>query len=134
VTDELLRAIRTEAAVAIKHWFGVSTHAVWNWRRAFGVQQWGTEGSKRLKKAIDRKARTATTGVPKPPGEMKRRAQVRRNNIGYRYGAHPNDWTAAERALFKNPSDVEVARLTGRTREAVRLKRRKVRAKADGKT
>ena len=33
VCDELVRCIRSESAEAIKHWFGVSTNAVWNWRR-----------------------------------------------------------------------------------------------------
>src|SRR5262249_31675142 len=52
VTEELVRAVRSESAVAIKCWFGVSTNAVWNWRRAFGVTQWGTEGSRRLHQAL----------------------------------------------------------------------------------
>jgi hypothetical protein len=47
-TDELVRAIRTESAEAIKFWFAVSTPTVWHWRRGFGISQWGTEGSRRL--------------------------------------------------------------------------------------
>src|SRR5438874_4584445 len=39
VTEDLVRAIRTESAQALKWWFGVSTHTVWCWRRAFGVTQ-----------------------------------------------------------------------------------------------
>jgi hypothetical protein len=45
VNVELLRAIRTESEVAISYWFGVATDTVRKWRRAFGVKQWGTEGS-----------------------------------------------------------------------------------------
>src|ERR1700757_4701342 len=45
VDEKLARAIRTESAEAIKYWWGVGTHAVWSWRKAFGVARWGTEGS-----------------------------------------------------------------------------------------
>src|SRR5262249_28077575 len=45
VDEELARAVRRESSLAIQHWWGVSPHTVWSWRRAFGVAQWGTEGS-----------------------------------------------------------------------------------------
>jgi hypothetical protein len=45
VTEELVRAIRTESGKALQHWFGVSDHTVLSWRKAFGVPGWGTEGS-----------------------------------------------------------------------------------------
>jgi hypothetical protein len=48
VNDELARAIKTESAVALKHWFGVGTHAVWKWRKAFGIGRTGTKGSRLL--------------------------------------------------------------------------------------
>ncbi|HJZ59958.1 MAG TPA: hypothetical protein VKE74_33760, partial [Gemmataceae bacterium] len=48
IDETLARAVRTESVVALKHWFGVSGNAVWKWRRAFGVGQWGTPGSRRL--------------------------------------------------------------------------------------
>jgi hypothetical protein len=37
VNEELAKAIRTESATALRYWFGVGSHAVWNWRKAFGV-------------------------------------------------------------------------------------------------
>jgi hypothetical protein len=75
VTEALIRAIRTESAAALKHWFGVGTHAVWNWRRAFGVRQWGTPGSRRLLDETTRAANAATRGkkLPRsPPGSAGR--------------------------------------------------------------
>jgi hypothetical protein len=48
VDEELLRAIRTESALALRYWFGVSGWVVWTWRKAFGVSRFGTEGSLRL--------------------------------------------------------------------------------------
>src|SRR5437868_9835811 len=39
VNDELARAIRTESAAAIIHWWGVSANTIWSWRKAFGVDR-----------------------------------------------------------------------------------------------
>jgi hypothetical protein len=63
ITEELVRAIKTESAVALKHCFGIGTKAVWNWRKAFGVAHWGNEGSKRLKQEIDAKALVALQAI-----------------------------------------------------------------------
>jgi hypothetical protein len=40
MTDELARAVRCESALALRHWFGIGEHAVWNWRKALGVGRW----------------------------------------------------------------------------------------------
>src|SRR5262245_8755265 len=37
VNATLVKAIRTESAVALRHWLGVSVGVVWKWRKAFGV-------------------------------------------------------------------------------------------------
>src|SRR5690242_14414692 len=59
VNEELLRAIRSESALALQHWWGVGGHAVWNWRKSFGVGQWETEGSKLLHHANSEKGAQA---------------------------------------------------------------------------
>src|SRR5580692_10451933 len=64
IDEELERAIRTESAIALKHWFGVSTKAVWNWRRSFGIGQWGTQGSRRLHKRTVQIVIKTLKGVP----------------------------------------------------------------------
>ena len=78
ITDELARAIKTESAIALRHWFGVGERAVWNWRKAFGIEQRGTEGSRRLYRASVERVKAATTGVPRDltSEERQRRSQL----------------------------------------------------------
>lgn len=45
---DLIRAVQTESALAIMHWWGVSTQVVWRWRKILGVSQTGSEGTRRL--------------------------------------------------------------------------------------
>ena len=62
VTEELVRAIRTESSLAIQYWWGVRMETVWRWRKAFGVTQWGTEGSRRLQLRLNRPRSTKSRG------------------------------------------------------------------------
>jgi hypothetical protein len=48
VDKELARAIRTEAAVAIRFWWGVSKGVVWRWRKALGVGLMDAPGTRRV--------------------------------------------------------------------------------------
>jgi len=126
VDDELLRAIRTESAVALKHWFGVSTHAVWNWRKAFGVRQWGTEGSRRLHKALSEAGAEITRGQPLSLKQVEQRRQRAINlNLGRNLRARLSRpwWTRKELALLGTYPDNVIARRVGRTVTAVRLMR-----------
>src|SRR5438105_3394335 len=66
VTEEMVRGIHTESAEAIKFWFGVSANAVWNWRRAFNVGQWDTEGSRRLHQALSENGAAKLRGKKLP--------------------------------------------------------------------
>jgi len=75
VDDELLRAIRTESAIALKYWFGVSTTTVWSWRKAFGIRQWGTEGSRRLHRVLSLTGAAVTRGRPLSSDACEQRRQ-----------------------------------------------------------
>jgi hypothetical protein len=48
VNDELARAIRTEAAVAVRFWWGVSKGVVWRWRTALGVALMDAPATRRV--------------------------------------------------------------------------------------
>src|SRR5262249_19163930 len=78
VTEELVRAVRTESAVALKHWFGVSTHTVWCWRRTFGVGRWDTDGSKLLHQEVSERGADAIRGKRQSEKTVRRRVQTRR--------------------------------------------------------
>jgi hypothetical protein len=43
VEEELARAVRSEAAAALRYWWGVGSDAVWSWRKVLGVE--GRDGS-----------------------------------------------------------------------------------------
>jgi hypothetical protein len=48
VDEELARAIRLEAAVAVGHWWGVSSATVIKWRRMLGAGRKNNPGTQRL--------------------------------------------------------------------------------------
>jgi hypothetical protein len=43
-----------EPTGAFMYWFGVGSHAVWNWRLAFGVARLGMPGSRVLRTKLNR--------------------------------------------------------------------------------
>ncbi len=127
VTEELVRAVRAESAAALKFWFGVSTHTVWSWRKAFGVAQWGTEGSRRLHRQLSEAGADVTRGQAQDSQVVAQRIRTRRAR-----GVKPPDrwkeggWNPQELALLGTLPDEEVVRKTGRSANAVRLKRERI--------
>jgi hypothetical protein len=105
VDEELARAVRHESAVAVCQWWGVGKSSIQHWRKALGVGRMDSEGSRRLILA-NVQAVVAARGDA-PPGR-------------------PEDllWGPEELALVGALPDAEVARRTGRTLNAVRVKRK----------
>jgi hypothetical protein len=113
IEDELERAVRNEAAMAVAYWWGVHESTVLNWRKALGVNRKNNEGTHRLvlgaiQKTLD--ARFGDGGSSPFPA------------LG-----RPAVWTPEEMALLGALSDAEVARRTGRSRAAVMKKRSELR-------
>jgi hypothetical protein len=127
VNDTLLKAIRTESAEALKHWFGVGTKAVWSWRRAFGKTQFGTPGSAAAHAAASEEGAAATRGKPVTPA---RRKQLREHLAAARKKVRrgrwdETGWTREQLALLGTADDEVIAAKVGRSRDAVRSKRSK---------
>jgi hypothetical protein len=129
VEEELARAVRNESAAAIMYWWGASETAVWHWRKALGVEgRAGTEGSRRLIQAAAEKGADQMRGKPLSPEQVEvRRRNAHALNLGqYLDPAHGQGWTRAELRLLRKNSDAQVAALTGRSANAVRVKRTKL--------
>jgi hypothetical protein len=108
------------------YWWRVSEGVVWRWRKALGVSCTSNEGSRRLVHAASRAGGAAMRArglTRKERAERRRRAL--RLNLG-RFlptGYHGPRWTQEQVALLgKEPDDV-VAAKTGRSVEAIRIKR-----------
>jgi hypothetical protein len=126
VDDELLRAIRTESAAAVMHWWKVSVSVVWCWRREFGVTKINNGGSNRLVRAAAEKGAVVAKTREFTEAERDAKRRIALNNDLQRHlraAVHEETWTVEEVALLGQLPDAEVARQTGRTTEAVRVKR-----------
>jgi hypothetical protein len=126
VDEDLARAVRTESAEALKYWWGVSTKAAWHWRKALGIEQWGTPGSKRLHDELSRAGAEAIQQrefTAEEREERRRRAHALGLGKNLTPGYHGPRWTKKQIKMLGARPDAEVALLTGRTESAVRQKR-----------
>jgi hypothetical protein len=126
VDEVLARAVRHEAAAAIRYWWGASATAVRNWRQALGVTRTGNEGSRRLTHTAAEAGAKAMKAREWTDEERERRRQVNAERglaANLITGYHGPLWTAEDIALLGRVADDEVARRTDRTPGAVRQKR-----------
>jgi hypothetical protein len=128
VDQELLRAIRCESAVALKHWWGVSRKGVTKWRKRFGVGRKDCAGSRRLLRSASALGteRLRVQGVCPAVCALRRQIAVAKN-FAARLQARPlgRRWTAQEVALLGTASDQDSAARLGRPLDAVRLQRQR---------
>ncbi|MBM3982940.1 MAG: hypothetical protein FJ304_22245, partial [Planctomycetes bacterium] len=128
VNDTLVRAIRTESAQALAHWFGVDSTVVWRWRTAFGVSGRAatTRGTKALVRAAAKKGAAAlkakvwTTAERAAKRRIAKKLKLRPNP---RWQPGQGAWSAAEVAALGTDSDAAVAKALGRTTRAVAAQR-----------
>jgi hypothetical protein len=128
VNEDLARAVCTESAVALMYWFGVGSHAVWRWRAALGVGGHGTTpGSRRANRAAALKAGEVLKAKEWTAAELARKSKAALKcgtRPGPRWTPKNGGWTGWELALVGTDSDKVIALRIGRTRGAVRGKRR----------
>jgi hypothetical protein len=126
VNDELVRAIRTESAEALKHWFGASPNVVWRWRKWQNIEQYGTPGSKQLHAIISEKGAAAVRDKQLSDEECDIRSE-RAKRLGLRPPARWTEkngaWAKDELIVLGTSPDGQIAELIGRTLAAVTCKR-----------
>lgn len=112
------------------HWFGISVSTIWSWRKAFGVTQWGTPGSKRLLEANTIKANESVRGKKLSKKAVRdRRKRAKELNLVQHLRDYQakmraeRPWTDADIALIGTMKDTQLARKLGRTRDEVHNER-----------
>jgi hypothetical protein len=126
--ENLARAIRTESSLAIQLWWKVRQETVWRWRKAFGVTQWGTQGSRRLHQALSENGATKLRGKKRPVAAIRRQIKTCRER-GYKPPQKrwaKTGWKQWQLDLLGTAPDAELAVRFGRSRSAVRAMRWKL--------
>jgi hypothetical protein len=124
--DELARAVRTEAAAAIRFWWGISHRVVRRWRRLLDVTRTNNPGTHRLVQASAEAGAEAIRAKEwtEEERDAKRRLAKKLKLVRHiKPGYHGPRWTEEQEQLLGTLPDSEVALRTGRTEYAVRLER-----------
>lgn len=127
VNADLVNAIRTESAAALRYWFGVSVTVAWKWRKSFGVGgRATTRGSRAAIRAAARKGAAAMKEKAWSPEELEAKAATARR-VGLRpptrWTPARGGWTADQVALLGTDHDEAIAKRIGRSPGAVTSKR-----------
>ncbi|HEX4612624.1 MAG TPA: hypothetical protein VH092_30800 [Urbifossiella sp.] len=126
ITVDLIRAVQTESAAALKHWFGVSTKAAWNWRKRFvpGEGKFRTAGSR------DAHQRASEAGAAGIKAKVWTDEELdARGELSKRLGLKPTgrwagqEWTLEQMLLLGTMPDADLAARIGKTEGAVRSRR-----------
>jgi hypothetical protein len=129
LADDLARAVRTESALAVGHWWRVHSGVVWRWRKCLGVGRTDNEGSRRLIEAAVLAGAEAMRqrGLTEEECDQRTRRALELDLARYlKTGYHGPRWTAQDLALLGTMSDDRVAERIGRTAVAVRAMRGKL--------
>ena len=128
MNETLQRAIETESAAALMHWFGVSSKVAWRWRAAFGVAGTATTPGSRAAHQAGCEAGAAVNKAKEwTREEIARRAAASKGRKPIRWTPQSGGWTPAEVKLLRGKlSNAEIATKTGRSEHAVRAKRNRV--------
>jgi hypothetical protein len=125
VDEELARAIRSESAAALRHWWGVGVKLVWRWRQALGGRT-DNPGSARLIRAASAKGadEMRRKGWPAQAREEPRERAVAGDHAArLQPGYHGPPWTQEQLALLGREADELIAARIGKSRDAVRAQR-----------
>src|SRR5262245_21658146 len=128
VTEELARAVRTESAAAVCHWWGVTPGVVWRWRKALGVGPMDSPGTRQARQAAAVRGGRAV----RDQAIRRRRALGLRVPVGEPPPNSAPPWSAEEDELVRTLSPRAAARRTGRPLKAGYGRRQQLRQKGRG--
>lgn len=129
VDEALARAVRTESAAAVAYWWGVSGSTVVKWRRALGATRKNNPGTQVLVRAATAKALEEALACGVSDLERERRGRQARLTGPWQFSppvTYGVPWLPEHAALLGTMPDPEVARRTGHSVNAVRIRRRQV--------
>ena len=130
VDEELARAVMTESSAAVQHWWNASRNSVRLWRRSLDETLTNNPGTVRLLTASAKRGAAAMHEHEFTAEERAvKRKTARRLNLAqhlHRHRAENPAWSSVDLALLGTMPDDELALLTGKTHNAVRLRREKL--------
>ena len=130
VDEELARAVMNESEAAVCYWWRASVSTVRWWRRTLGVTRTNNPGTHRLivSSATAGAAAARERGYTAEELAAKSETASRLNLAQHarRYAAENPGWSPVDLALRGTMPDYEVARVTGKSHNAVRIRRQKL--------
>jgi hypothetical protein len=127
---DLAIAVQCESSAAVMHWWRVSDNSVWHMRKALDVSRTNNEGTQRLIREASELGREVMKEREWSEADRQHRRELAMRLDLERHlgdGFHRAfGWTVGPLRLLGKLPDAEVAKRTGRTVEAVRVKRGKL--------
>lgn len=121
VCGDLVRAVETEATTTVAYWWQVSRHVVLAWRRVCGVSG-DTPGSafRRRENTFLPRERARGSAVRQSEEQRSLQSELTRATAAARRAAEDTAlWSEEELALLGTDTDRRIARLVGRSVDAV---------------
>lgn len=121
VNGDLVRAVQTEAVIAVAHWWGVSEAVVRNWRRSLGVGMM-TPGTTRAFSSAATERLPIVLPALQAEDSRRRAAKTVSAQMRGHAPSHEVPWTPEEDAVLIARGAAESSNILGRSRNACNVR------------